>query len=180
MDMGIVAQSQGELAKAMQLCEESVVIRVSIYDTGEHIEVAQTLMNIGSVTNHKAIMELYEEFLHITVRVYGTRDHVEVAQTPRDGESCRFESDLSKAMNLYEDRLPSKLGYVARVSMQRFPKHALIADQLGEYARAMELYVQSFVIKVWYQQNASVDQTAVNMGTVAEAQGELAKSKAVV
>ncbi|KAI8801287.1 hypothetical protein BJ742DRAFT_36017 [Cladochytrium replicatum] len=91
--MGQVADRQGDYAKAMQLLEESLAIKV---------KALQTV--------YGKAMQLYEESLAVKVKAYGTREHPSVAVTLNCmGQVASSQGDYAKAMQLYEESLAIKV-----------------------------------------------------------------------
>jgi len=175
--LGMLAQAQGDYAKARRLYEESLRIKE---DLGDRAEVAQTLHQLGNLAylrgDYAGARRLYEESLRIGEEL---DDRAGVALSrwglgnlaQDQGNYAEAECQWQAALEVFRELGDRKNEAGVLHNLGR------LAQARGDYAEARRLYGEA--AEVFRNLGARREQATVlhNLGVLAQAQGDYAEAR---
>jgi len=171
-----VFQVRGDLAKALDLFEESLRIRREV---GNRAGEGTTLSNIAAVYNARGdltkALEYYEQSLQI-FREVGERTG-EGTTLNNIADVYRARGDLAKALKFYEQSLEISREVGDRaLEGSTLNNIACVHEARGDLTKALEYFEQSLQIRREVGDRAGEGVTLNNIGEVYRARGDLTKA----
>jgi tetratricopeptide (TPR) repeat protein len=165
-NLGFLAQSQGDISKAITYYEKSLKIKEEIKDKEGS---AMLLNNIGSIYLSQGDIPAALDHIHKSFAIReGIGDTVGIAQNLNNlGYIYHTQGDIPKALEYYNQslKIQQSIGDLKGVSYS-LNNIGLIYDEKGNKAKALDYYQQSLAIQTKIRDKDGISQSLNNIGNI--------------
>jgi Tfp pilus assembly protein PilF len=180
-NLGSVAYSRGDLARAEQYYQQALAIREKLAPNS--LQVATTLHNLGVVASNRGDLARAEQLFQQALAIFENLapNSIEMASTLNNlgsvaysrGDLARAEQYYQQALAIFENLAPNSLDVADTLN-----NLGNVASDRGDLARAEQLYQQALAIYEKLAPNSlQVARTLNNLGNVARYRGDLARAE---